>query len=127
MNLFGGQHARNLENAGEAAFAAAAIDEVVNLLGSDYRKKLRLASLSRWEKDEFATGSYSHALPGHAGDRAKLATPFEGRIFFAGAATHPNFFSTCHGALESGMRAAKEAAKAVTWSSRDTKRGSNPF
>jgi monoamine oxidase len=124
--FFGGQYARDLENAGEQAFAAAAIDEVVNLLGSDYRKKLRLASLSRWEMDEFATGSYSHALPGHAGDRAKLATPFEGRIFFAGEATHAHFFSTCHGALESGIRAAKEVVKAGTASLRGAKRRSNP-
>jgi monoamine oxidase len=123
---FGGKHARELEDAGEAAFAAAAIDEVVNLLGSDYRKKLRLLSLSRWAHDPFATGSYSYALPGHSGDRAKLASPVEGRIFFAGEATSPNFFSTCHGALESGMRAAKEVAKAVAPSLRGAKRRSNP-
>jgi monoamine oxidase len=30
-------------------------------------------------------------------------------LFFAGEATSPNFFSTAHGALESGFRAAKEA------------------
>jgi monoamine oxidase len=105
---FGGSFARGLEDLGEAAFAAAAIDEVVALLGSDYRKKLRLLSLSRWAHDPFANGSYSHALPGRAGDRAKLATPVDGRIFFAGEATSPNFFSTCHGALESGERAAEE-------------------
>ena len=38
---FGGRFARELEDAGEGAFAAAAIDEIVALLGSDYRKKLR--------------------------------------------------------------------------------------
>jgi monoamine oxidase len=30
------------------------------------------------------------------------------RLFFAGEATSPNFFSTAHGARESGERAAKE-------------------
>ncbi len=105
---FGGRFARELEDAGEDTFAAVAIDEIVALLGSDYRKKLRLLSLSRWAHDPFANGSYSHALPGRAGDRAKLATPVDGRIFFAGEATSPNFFSTCHGALESGERAAGE-------------------
>jgi monoamine oxidase len=105
---FGGSFARELEEAGEGAFAAVAIDEIVALLGSDYRRKLRPLSASCWAKDPFATGSYSHALPGHAGDRARLASPVDGRIFFAGEATSANFFSTCHGALESGIRAAEE-------------------
>jgi monoamine oxidase len=105
---FGGTFARELEDAGEDGLAAAAIDEVVALLGSDYRKKLRPLSASRWAHDPFATGSWSYALPGHSGDRAKLASPVDGRIFFAGEATSPHFFSTCHGALESGIRAAEE-------------------
>ena len=94
-----------------AHFAAVAIDEIVALLGSDYRKKLRPLASTAWELDPFATGSYSYALPGHAGERAKLATPVDGRIFFAGEATSPNFFSTCHGALESGIRAAGEVTE----------------
>ena len=61
-----------------------------------------------WEHDPWARGSYSHALPGHAGERAVLAAPVDGRLFFAGEATSPNFFSTCHGARDSGERAAKE-------------------
>jgi monoamine oxidase len=110
---FGGRFARELENTGDGALAAAAIDEIVALLGSDYRKKLRPLASSAWEHDPFATGSYSYALPGHAGDRAKLASPVDGRIFFAGEATSPNFFSTCHGALESGVRAAGEVVATV--------------
>jgi len=31
-----------------------------------------------------------------------------GQLFFAGEATHPTFFSTAHGAWESGLRAAEE-------------------
>jgi len=30
--------------------------------------------------------------------RALLAAPVDGRLFFAGEATSPNFFSTAHGA-----------------------------
>ena len=75
---------------------------------SDYRRKLKPLSESRWAHDPFARGSYSHALPGHAGDRAVLAAPIDGRLFFAGEATSPNFFSTAHGARDSGERAAGE-------------------
>jgi len=105
---FGGSFARELEDAGEGALAQAAIDEIAGLLGNDYRKKLTPLASSRWAHDEFALGSYSHALPGHADDRAVLAAPVDRRLFFAGEATSPNFFSTAHGALESGFRAAKE-------------------
>lgn len=108
---FGGKFARELEEAGEGALAQQSIDEIVALLGSDYRKKLRPLANSRWALDPFATGSYSHALPGHAEDRAVLAAPHDNRIFFAGEATSPNFFSTCHGALESGVRAAGEVLR----------------
>jgi monoamine oxidase len=106
--FFGGRFAQQLEDAGRGALAAQAIDEIVALLGSDYRCKLRPLSESRWAHDPFARGSYSHALPGHAGDRAVLAAPIDGRLFFAGEATSPNFFSTAHGARDSGERAAGE-------------------
>jgi monoamine oxidase len=105
---FGGSFARALENAGSGALAAQSIDEIASLLGNDYRRKLKPLAESRWAHDPFARGSYSHALPGHAGDRAVLAAPVDNRLFFAGEATSPNFFSTAHGARDSGERAARE-------------------
>jgi monoamine oxidase len=106
--FFGGSFARGLEDAGDGAFAAKSIDQIVALLGSDFRRKLKPLAESRWARDPFARGAYSHALPGHAGDRAVLAAPVDGRLFFAGEATSPNFFSTAHGARDSGERAAGE-------------------
>jgi monoamine oxidase len=106
--FFGGRFAQQLEDAGEGAFAAHSIDEIAALLGNDYRRKLKPLAESRWAHDPFARGSYSHALPGHAGARAVLAAPVDGRLFFAGEATSPNFFSTAHGARDSGERAAGE-------------------
>src|SRR6202030_2365516 len=106
--FFGGKFARELEDAGDGALAAEAINEIVALLGSDFRRKLKPLAESHWAQDPFARGSYSHALPGHAGARAVLAAPVDGRLFFAGEATSPNFFSTAHGARDSGERAAGE-------------------
>ncbi|UGY06651.1 flavin monoamine oxidase family protein [Bradyrhizobium quebecense] len=106
--FFGGRFARELEDAGDGAIAAHSIDEIVSFLGNDFRRKLRPLSESRWAHDPFARGSYSHALPGHADKRAVLAAPVDGRLFFAGEATSPHFFSTAHGARDSGERAAKE-------------------
>src|SRR3954464_6625343 len=112
--FFGGRFARALEDAGEGAIAAHAIDEIAGFLGNDFRAKLTPLAESRWANDPFARGSYSHALPGHAGDRAMLAAPVDGRLFFAGEATSPGFFSTAHGARDSGERAAGEVMAAVT-------------
>jgi monoamine oxidase len=112
--FFGGRFAKALEDAGDGAIAAHSIDEIVSLLGSDYRRKLKPLKESRWAHDPFARGSYSHALPGHSGKRAVLAAPVDGRLFFAGEATSPNFFSTAHGAHDSGVRAAQEVVEAIS-------------
>jgi monoamine oxidase len=110
---FGGSFAQELEDVGPGALAAQSIDEIAALLGNDYRRKLKPLAESRWSHDPFALGSYSHALPGHAAKRAVLAAPVDGRLFFAGEATSPNFFSTAHGAGDSGERAAREVMAAV--------------
>jgi monoamine oxidase len=111
--FFGGRFARSLEDAGPGALAAESINEIVSILGNDFRRKLKPLAESRWAHDPFARGSYSHALPGHAGDREVLAAPVDGRLFFAGEATSPEFFSTAHGARDSGERAAEEVIAAL--------------
>jgi monoamine oxidase len=110
--FFGGRFARALEDEGDGAIAAYSIDEIASFLGNDFRRKLRPLRESRWAHDPFARGSYSHALPGYAGKRAVLAAPVNDRLFFAGEATSPHFFSTAHGARDSGERAAKEVLAA---------------
>jgi monoamine oxidase len=112
--FFGGRFAQSLEDAGEGALAAASIDEIVSILGSNFRRKLKPLAESRWAHDPFARGSYSHALPGHADKREVLAEPVDGRLFFAGEATSPEFFSTAHGARDSGERAATEVLASRT-------------
>jgi len=109
--FFGGRFAQGLEDAGPGALAAESIDQIAAYLGNDYRRKLKPLSESRWAHDPFARGSYSHALPGHADKRAALAAPVDGRLFFAGEATSSNFFSTAHGARDSGERAAGEVLR----------------
>lgn len=107
--FFGGEFAARMEREGFAAMAAFAIGELAALRGNAIRKELTLLAASSWRADEYARGSYSYAKPGHADDRAALAVPVDDRLFFAGEATSPNFFSTVHGAYETGLRAAEEA------------------
>ncbi|MCC7274962.1 MAG: FAD-dependent oxidoreductase [Alphaproteobacteria bacterium] len=103
---FGGRLARALEAGGEAAFLAHAADELAGLLGNDIRRRIRPVVATGWDRDPWARGSYSHALPGHADARAELAAPVDGRILFAGEACSPHDFSTAHGAWQTGVAAA---------------------
>ncbi len=65
--------------------------------------------ITRWRADRFAAGSYSYLARGSdPEDRSILAEPVDGRIFFAGEATHRDFPATVHGALLSGRRVAEE-------------------
>ena len=105
--FFGGDLAAALEAEGDGAFTAFATDELVALFGTDLRRRLRPLAESRWGRDPFIRGAYSHARPGHAGARAVLRRPVEDRIFFAGEACSPHAFSTAHGAYETGVEAAE--------------------
>jgi len=112
--FLGGAHARALEGQGPGAAAAFAIDGLVGLYGGDIRAKVHVLAETHWAADPFAGGSYSHALPGHAGARAVLAAPVDQRLFFAGEACSPNFFSTAHGAWLTGQVAARAAIESLT-------------
>ena len=111
--FLGGRCARSLEGEGPGAMTAFALEELGALMGADFRRGLHGLAETHWAHDPWALGSYSHALPGHAGDRAVLARPVDGRLFFAGEATHARLYSTVHGAWESGLRAADEAIAAL--------------
>ena len=65
-----------------------------------------------WRADEWARGSYSHALPGKADNREVLAAPVNGRLFFAGEACSLNDFSTAHGAYLTGVEASDQVLAA---------------
>lgn len=112
--FLGGAHARTLEGQGPGAAAAFAIDGLVGIYGGDVRAKVHVLAETHWAADPFAGGSYSHALPGHAGARAALAAPVDQRLFFAGEACSPNFFSTAHGAWQTGQVAARAAIAVLT-------------
>src|SRR6266516_7638466 len=81
---FGGQFARELEEAGNGAFARFAIEQIAALLGNDLRRRLHPLTESAWGRDPFARGSYSYAKIDQADARAVLAAPLNNRLFFAG-------------------------------------------
>ena len=111
--FFGGTHARALEAEGPGGAAAFAIEELVGIYGTGLRSRVSVLAQTAWASDPWARGSYSHALPGRAGERAVLAAPVDGRLFFAGEACSAHAFSTAHGAWETGERAAREVLAAL--------------
>lgn len=110
---FGGDYARALEDGGLPAFVSAARDDLARAFGASILPRLTPIVATGWARDPLSLGSYSHALPGQADARATLATPVDGRIFFAGEAVSRAFFSTAHGAFETGVAAARAVADEV--------------
>ena len=95
---------------GEAAMVAATTDAMVQVLGTTAANHVVDAVATNWAAEPFIRGAYAAALPGHAERRADLTRPVGDRLFWAGEATSPEFFSTCHGAWESGVAAARAVA-----------------
>jgi monoamine oxidase len=104
--FFGGQFAAAMEREGSPSMFAFAADELAAILGGDIRRHIALLAATAWQQDPWSRGSYSYAVPGHAGDRAVLAAPVGERLFFAGEATSLTDFSTAHGAYMTGLAAA---------------------
>lgn len=111
--FLGGAHARALESEGAGAATAFAVEELVAIYGTGLRSRVHPLAETAWASDPWALGSYSHALPGHAGDRARLAAPLDNRLFFAGEACSADAFSTVHGAWLTGRDAARRAIAAL--------------
>ena len=62
-----------------------------------------------WQRDPLAAGAYSYIPVGGVDAQAELARPIEDTLFFAGEATNAQgHHGTVHGALATGIRAAKE-------------------
>ncbi len=109
----GGELGRDLERAGIEAMTAFARDELADVFGNRIRADLTPLIASSWATDPLSLGSYSFALPGHAGDRAVWAAALDDRLFFAGEACSSHDFSTTHGAYLTGRAAADQAMAAL--------------
>ena len=77
-----------------------------------------------WGRDPFARGAYSYVGVGGGDARAALAAPVDDTLFFAGEATSTDGQGgTVNGALETGERAAAEAAKSLGANARHPQNG----
>lgn len=78
------------------------------------RREFEAGSMHDWSHDPFARGAYSYVTVGADDPRATLAAPVDDTLFFAGEATsNDGQGGTVNGALQTGERAAREAATSL--------------
>ena len=91
----------------------SAIESLSTVFGRDARPFVESAQFHNWRNDPFSYGAYSYVPVGGREARKVLARPVQGTLFFAGEATaSAGFQGTVHGALESGLRAARQVLDA---------------
>lgn len=108
-----GEAGRALEGEGEAAMIDVGRSVLVSMFGSEITRHILKTACSTWDSQPYIRGGYAAARPGSAHKRADLATPIADKLFFAGEATSPEFFSTCHGAHMTGIAMASDVARVL--------------
>jgi len=112
----GGPRATALSDASEEELIARALDGFGALLGEPAlaRGEFDRGAMHDWGRDPFARGAYSYVAVGGGDAREALAAPVDGTLFFAGEATsNDGQGGTVNGALETGERAAGQAAASL--------------
>lgn len=108
MAFHGGDKGFALEDLSDDEIVAGAMQTLRMMFGDDIPQPEGVL-ITRWGKDPFSFGAYSHIPPFASGDDYDaLAEPVDGVLFFAGEATSREYPSTVHGAYLSGVRAAEE-------------------
>jgi monoamine oxidase len=86
-----------------SSFAAVEVNRVMPGLQDVYETGMSKC----WDDDEWARGAFAFCLPGQATTLTPAVARVEGRIHFAGEHTSA-LTGWMQGALESGLRAARE-------------------
>jgi len=108
----GGSQAEKIMNSSKAQLFDYAFDSLHYIYGIPRKRiedLLQASYIHNWHDDPFARGAYSY-VPVHGLEaQAELARPIENTLFFAGeAANTDGHLGTVHGAIATGLRAARE-------------------
>ncbi|KFM82382.1 Peroxisomal N(1)-acetyl-spermine/spermidine oxidase, partial [Stegodyphus mimosarum] len=110
-----GNEAEYVETLSEEQVANTCTDILRKFLNDPYIPRPCRVVCTSWESNPFSRGSYTYiGLKSSQRDIELLATPIyndpyhnKPTLMFAGEATHPNFYSTTHGAYLSGLKCAE--------------------
>lgn len=112
----GGDNARIFEGRDADSVKNQAIEslaQVFKIEKSFVENELQAAYFHDWQTDRFARGAYSYVGVAGINAGAELARPLADTLFFAGEATDSEgHLGTVHGAISSGIRAAREITAA---------------
>jgi monoamine oxidase len=108
----GGPNAERLAALGADGLRALSLETVGRIFGMG-RERVEALLVSwhyhDWRDDPFARGAYAYVGVNGLAAQETLAAPVAGTLFFAGEATEwHGHFSTVHGAIMTGRRAARE-------------------
>jgi monoamine oxidase len=93
--------------------ALRSLEQIFSLAPHSLDEDLRNSYQHDWQDDPWTRGAYSYAPVGAADCSAQMAEPVENTLFFAGEHTDiTGHWGTVHGALRSGLRAAKQLLQA---------------
>jgi monoamine oxidase len=113
----GGPKAAAIAARGRRAVESTAVAELAAAFALPRRavtSRLLATWMHDWQRDVYSRGAYSYARVGGAGAAASLSRPVENTLFFAGEATAARGRTgTVEGALASGLRAARQASRAL--------------
>lgn len=94
--------------------AVASLARAFGISADEVAAEMVDARTHGWQADRFAEGAYSYVPAGAAGVMEKLSEPADGVLFFAGEHTEPGGdWATVHGAIRSGVRAARQVVKTM--------------
>ncbi len=89
--------------------ALGTLSQLMQVPMKDIREMLRQAYFHNWQNDPFSRGAYSYVKVGGKNAPRILGKPVDQTLFFAGEATNiAGHTGTVHGAIASGIRAARE-------------------
>jgi monoamine oxidase len=113
----GGPRAAAIAARGRRAVESTAVAELAAAFDLPRRavtSRLVATWMHDWQHDVYSRGAYSYARVGGAGAAGSLSRPVEETLFFAGEATAARGRTgTVEGALASGLRAARQAGRAL--------------
>ena len=99
--------------------AVQSLARIMEIAEPELRKQTTGSFMHDWQADPFSRGAYSYAAVGGMDAAAKLAEPVADTLYFAGEATNGDGYNgTVHGAIATGLRAAKELLQSLQSSKR---------
>ena len=99
--------------------AVQSLARIMKISQSELRRQMKGSFTHDWQADPFSRGAYSYAAVGGMDAAAKLAEPVANTLYFAGEATNSDGYNgTVHGAIATGLRAAKELLQSLQSSKR---------